>query len=307
MMNSKRLGLLCFLVSVSLAWTVKGEGMRRRKRQQCAHGVYSHEAFQCCRCQTGHHVLDHCSTGQATQCAQCPDGTFMAHPNGEESCEHCTHCQHARHLEVKQNCTDKTNTVCRCLSGYYCDKGEDCFTCYSCEKCEGLGVKVACTATSNTVCHEKSSPGGLIACAVIIILVLVATVYVLWRMGCLKKCAMKKRNEDVAELEQLSVLSDDMVLRPYLSKIASVLKLQDVKAVARLTLDEAEIDRQEINHPNNAEEQTYKLLEAWYQKQGERGACKALVKALHNQGRKSDANRVQRIIQEGEEGKMLMS
>ncbi|XP_076834381.1 tumor necrosis factor receptor superfamily member 6 [Brachyhypopomus gauderio] len=299
-MNIKRLGLFWFLVNISLVWSMKTEGVFRRKRQQCADGAYKKMGFDCCRCPKGHYVKEHCSAQQQTMCAQCVSGTFMSHPNSEQTCETCKDCQSTRNLEVANQCTDQTNTVCKCKSGYFCDKGEECFICYACEKCEGLGVKVPCTATNNTVCSDEvSRKGPIIGTIVGILVIAVVVAVVLWKMDYCKGF-IKKESRGEPDMEMVP-LSDDVDLTPYLHKIARLLKIQVVKNVARRCLIEAEIERPVLNHPNDTEEQAYKLLEAWYQKHGLRGACNSLINALKEEGRNSDASRVERIIKDGEE------
>ncbi|XP_047425737.1 tumor necrosis factor receptor superfamily member 14-like [Mugil cephalus] len=86
----------------------------------------------------------------------------MDHPNGLNSCFQCTSCDSVQGLFAKQNCTDKSDTVCDVVRGYYCRTVAEHDGCSSAErhsKCSsGQRIKVPGTSRSDTVC-EGCSPG----------------------------------------------------------------------------------------------------------------------------------------------------
>ena len=95
-----------------------------------------------------------------------------------------------------------------------------------------------------------------------------------------------------------------MELTDFLPEIAHKLGLQVVRDVTRLSrmLTVVEMENVEHNYPN-AEEQTYQLLRAWYQKHGIKEAYSKLVNNLIRTGHRLSADQVQQIVKEGQERK----
>lgn len=62
----------------------------------------------------------------------------------------------------------------------------------------------------------------------------------------------------------------------------------------------AYIDNHEFNHPNDAREQTYGLLQDWFQKQGLYEAYPALIKTLHTIKERRTADEIKKIVEKGQ-------
>nr|XP_055028843.1 tumor necrosis factor receptor superfamily member 6 [Misgurnus anguillicaudatus]XP_055028844.1 tumor necrosis factor receptor superfamily member 6 [Misgurnus anguillicaudatus] len=198
-------------------------------------------------------------------------------------------------MEIKETCSLVSDTVCVCTEGHYCDKGDLCQICNACDTCEGRGVKIHCTATNNTVCNHAVDSNGNIIGAVIGVLgtlfIVALIVFVLWR----KKICFKDRTEE--ETDTLDRLID-VDLNPYLLDIASIMKPSLMRNVARRTgMPRVDIEQHQENHPNDVKEQTYRLLQGWYEFQGLSKAYPTLIKTLHEQRAKTTADLIRKIVE----------
>ncbi len=71
-----------------------------------------------------------------------------------------------------------------------------------------------------------------------------------------------------------------------------------MKRVAQSSgMSKIDIEEHEFNHHNDVKEQTYALLEAWYQRQGLHGAYPTLINTLHRMKERRTADKIQDIIE----------
>ncbi len=90
----------------------------------------------------------------------------------------------------------------------------------------------------------------------------------------------------------------DLDLNPHLPEIADVLGWKTMKRVAQSSgMSKIDIEEHECNHRNDVKEQTYALLEAWYQAQGLHGAYPTLINTLHRMKERRTADKIQDIIE----------
>ncbi|XP_067311659.1 tumor necrosis factor receptor superfamily member 6 [Pseudorasbora parva] len=187
--------LLCYVMFVGLT-----EGIRTR-RAACEYGTYTHEGNTCCLCPEGSRVKHDCDDKKDTECELCEDGSYTDHPNNDHSCQPCKICNPNANMEVKEKCSRYSNTICKCLKNHYCEKGEQCYTCTSCDKCEE--VKTECTETNNTVCKEpiKKDVTGVIAASVLVLIlgIFLISLFCLWK----RNKSKKSREAEKEELEPL--------------------------------------------------------------------------------------------------------
>ncbi|KAH0511057.1 Tumor necrosis factor receptor superfamily member 5 [Microtus ochrogaster] len=97
---------------------------------------------QCCDlCPPGKKLEEHCSALLKTQCLLCDSGEFMDKWNKEIRCYQHTHCEPNDGLQVENEGTSDTDTVCACKEGQHCTSKE-CLRCVSHTSCgPGFGVK----------------------------------------------------------------------------------------------------------------------------------------------------------------------
>ncbi|XP_045433498.1 tumor necrosis factor receptor superfamily member 10B [Pipistrellus kuhlii] len=143
-------------------------------------------------CEAGHYLTEDCYMGQARGCCPCPPGSFLSHPNREESCMLCARCREDQ--EMVSDCTLTRDRQCQCKPGeYYCDSEHCLEGCYPCTSCPGATLE-ACTATRDTVCAAQPGPaagplavGTWVMFAVIPLILIIAVAILIaywWRGGC---------------------------------------------------------------------------------------------------------------------------
>ncbi|XP_077094731.1 tumor necrosis factor receptor superfamily member 6 [Siphateles boraxobius] len=299
--------LIAFLCCVMLGLT---EARRMRKRSDtCKYGTYQHEGKTCCLCPAGHQVLHDCTVSNEPKCELCTSGsTYLDHPNNDHTCQPCKICDPNANMKVKNGCTPFSNTVCGCVENHYCDHGDQCKICKPCDRCDV--VETECTETSNTVCKDTTMSNGAIAAAVLVPLLIITICLVLFYL--LKQKKDKKSRDTVPEVEPLKgkcactfhihkKFCVELDLNPYLSEIADHLGWKVMKRVALHNgITKASIDNHECNHPNDAKEQTYGLLQDWSQKQGLYKAYPALIKTLHAIKERRTADEIKKIVEKGQ-------
>ncbi|XP_021323082.2 tumor necrosis factor receptor superfamily member 6 [Danio rerio] len=267
---------------------------RLRRDASCEFGTYQHERNTCCLCPAGFKVSTHCTNTDKTECKQCEDGYYLNNNNNENQCRPCKICDANAKMKEIEKCSKSSNTVCGCEEGRFCDKDKDCNVCYPCDPCPN-GVKEQCTETHNTVCHDAKDLTGTIAAAVVVSFILIAVaafMIFIWKKK--KFCFQVRQSTDKVQTEEALPLID---LSPHLPKIADVLCWKTVKEVARRSgMTAKDIEEQELNHPKDAREQTFGLLEAWSQRQGLDKAYRALITTLQDIGEKATADKIQNIV-----------
>ncbi|XP_056333586.1 tumor necrosis factor receptor superfamily member 6 [Danio aesculapii] len=286
-----------FSVFIVFVMPVLTYGWRLRRNTSCEFGTYKHEGKTCCLCPSGFKVSSHCTNMGETTCELCNDGYYLNNNNNEDKCRPCKICESNAKMKEIQKCSKSSNTVCGCEEGYFCDKDKDCNVCYPCETC-AHGVKEPCTETRNTVCHDDAkdssvSSGTIVAIVLVpLILTAVAAGIFIWKK---KICCLVHQSTDKEEPEEALLQID---LNPHLTKIADVLCWKTMKRVARRSgMTTKDIEEQEVNHPKDAREQTFGLLEAWSQRQGLDKAYRALITTLQDIGEKTTADQIRNIVE----------
>lgn len=130
----------------------KAVAEREMSPSSCSDGQYLSATGHCCRlCDAGTHKLKDCNRTTDTQCRECGRGYFMAAKNSLDKCLQCKSCN-SRNQEPKQLCTAREDTVCACVSGFFCSE-DSCDHCRRVSPCpEGYGVRTPATRTNNTIC-----------------------------------------------------------------------------------------------------------------------------------------------------------
>ncbi|KAK7152931.1 hypothetical protein R3I93_010990 [Phoxinus phoxinus] len=265
------------------------EGRRMRKRRDtCGEGrpPYQHEGKTCCQCPTGYRVLRHCTDTNQTACDRCESNTYSDHPNSDHNCRPCKICNTDANMELETKCSEYSNTVCKCQKDHYCDQGVQCKICKPCDTCDE--VDIACNVCKDA--KDTTMSNGAIAAAVLVpvIAIICLVLFFLWKH---KKSTVPKEYVEVELLKELD-------LNPYLSEIADHLSWKVMKRVALNSgMTKAYIDNNESNHPNDAREQTYGLLEDWSQKQGLYKAYPALINTLRKIKERRTADEIKEIVE----------
>ncbi|XP_028325612.1 tumor necrosis factor receptor superfamily member 5 isoform X2 [Gouania willdenowi] len=114
---------------------------------------YLSKAGICCdRCPAGEHVKTECTGTRATECAVCGRDLYTATVNHLLKCHVCKDCSLKNNKRTLDHCSSKKDTVCECVTGFYCNN-DDCDHCQPVDRClPGEGVKLPATRTNNTVC-----------------------------------------------------------------------------------------------------------------------------------------------------------
>lgn len=93
-----------------------------------------------------------CDGTKKTQCADCGHEYYMDTKNHLKDCHLCKYCNSSNNQIKVKECTAKEDTVCGCVSGFYCNDA-DCSHCRPVRHCPpGEGVKVQASRTTDTVC-----------------------------------------------------------------------------------------------------------------------------------------------------------
>lgn len=108
---------------------------------------------RCCqRCNAGEYMKTECDGTKETECAKCECGFYTDSPNHVDKCHPCKQCLPSHKKQTLNQCTTKANTVCKCVSGYYCNNAE-CEHCLPVTRCQvGEGVKTPGNGTTNVIC-----------------------------------------------------------------------------------------------------------------------------------------------------------
>ncbi|XP_076592582.1 tumor necrosis factor receptor superfamily member 5 [Chaetodon auriga] len=108
---------------------------------------------RCCdRCPAGWYRKAECDGTKATECDECRRGFYTATKNHLTNCHVCRDCSPSNNQRKVEDCTAKKDTVCECVTGFYCSN-EHCDHCRLVTHCTlGEGVKVRATRTNDTIC-----------------------------------------------------------------------------------------------------------------------------------------------------------
>ncbi|XP_037309324.1 tumor necrosis factor receptor superfamily member 5 [Pungitius pungitius] len=131
------------------------QGRVRRKiftGMTCSEDKYLVNGTCCDRCVAGQYMVAKCDLKHETKCAECGRDRFTATTNHLDKCQVCKKCNSINNQEKAKDCTAQEDTVCKCVTGYYCSN-EQCDHCQLLTKCPlGEGVKVHATRTNDTAC-----------------------------------------------------------------------------------------------------------------------------------------------------------
>ncbi|XP_035014818.1 tumor necrosis factor receptor superfamily member 14-like isoform X2 [Hippoglossus stenolepis] len=125
----------------------------------CDTQEYRTQAAECCpMCHEGTFVQSDCTPLSGTRCRPCDNGTYMDQPNGLKKCFSCSSCVADNGLFVWQKCTNKTDTVCDVLNGFFCKSLAEVTGCSMAEKhtrcAAGQRIKEPGTDRTDTVCED---------------------------------------------------------------------------------------------------------------------------------------------------------
>ncbi|XP_077588464.1 tumor necrosis factor receptor superfamily member 14-like [Stigmatopora nigra] len=144
----------------------------RTSTLECHQTQYQRDDNQCCsKCSIGTSVRKDCTKYGSTSCQLCMKDTYMNIPTGQKHCFPCTNCSTGSGLEVKRECTDISDTLCKPLDGFFClDTFAD--SCRHAQKhkiCQpGQYISQKGTPFNDTICldcfNETFSPGNFTVC-----------------------------------------------------------------------------------------------------------------------------------------------
>ncbi|XP_045872065.1 tumor necrosis factor receptor superfamily member 1A-like [Meles meles] len=150
---ARLLGSWLVVMSVSVGAAVPRPG----GEPDCSPDEYRPDGLErCCKqCPPGAHVSRHCDANHGVPlCSPCEPGTFLAHGNGQTSCQPCTTCRADQ--EVLAACTQTSDRQCGCRAGsFYCDSLDCVEQCLRCRRCSGAVIR-PCNATHDTVCDSDA-------------------------------------------------------------------------------------------------------------------------------------------------------
>ncbi|XP_059547510.1 tumor necrosis factor receptor superfamily member 14-like isoform X2 [Myotis daubentonii] len=127
----------------------------------CKEEEFPTGAMCCPKCRPGYRVKEACGEFTGTMCAPCTRGTFTAHLNGLPECLPCRVCDPGLGQVTRQNCSTRTNTVCGCRRGHFCERqdGDACVQCRPHSVCRpGQRLRETGTESQDTLC-EDCQPG----------------------------------------------------------------------------------------------------------------------------------------------------
>ncbi|XP_075894419.1 tumor necrosis factor receptor superfamily member 6 [Nelusetta ayraudi] len=262
----------------------------------CEHGTYKHDGLDCCKCDAGQTVKEHCTVGNTYgKCVHCQSETYKSVP-GPSPCQLCTSCTHINaHQEEDTPCTVIKDRTCRCKEGYYClSTTRACTVCLPCTNCDD-GVKVACTQHSDTVCSLKDgSSVGIIVGVVMSLFVLTffgIGIFFGWR-----KCRGRSNQEGIPEEEPMNPIPDDIDLQRLVPDLVSVIGWKDMHVIALSSgVQQNDIDNCQLGFPSDVNEQTMALLHIFIERHG-RESGKILRCILLKRGLRSKAQQVESIL-----------
>ncbi|XP_047646983.1 tumor necrosis factor receptor superfamily member 4 [Phacochoerus africanus] len=150
-------------------------------RLTCVGDTYPSGRRCCKECQPGYGMERRCTDTQETECSRCKPGFYNEAVN-YEPCKPCTQCNQRSGSEVKQRCTNTTDTVCGCRpgtqpqDGFGYKRGVDCVRCppghfspgddQACQpwtNCTLVGKRTlqAASNSSDAICEDRSPPATL--------------------------------------------------------------------------------------------------------------------------------------------------
>ncbi|XP_019724583.1 tumor necrosis factor receptor superfamily member 5 isoform X1 [Hippocampus comes] len=110
---------------------------------KCNAEKYLSRAGRCCdRCPAGSFVRADCDRAAETRCDACGRGLYTATRNHLTRCRVCKSCSASNNQMTAEACAADKDTVCKCVSGFFCS-GDPCDHCMPATSCPlGSGVKV---------------------------------------------------------------------------------------------------------------------------------------------------------------------
>ncbi|XP_044065009.1 tumor necrosis factor receptor superfamily member 5 isoform X2 [Siniperca chuatsi] len=121
-------------------------------KMNCTKDEYSKDGRCCDRCHAGSYMQAECDGTKKTKCAECERGHYTATKNNLLRCRVCKDCSSSNKQRKLKDCTTQEDTVCECVTGFYCNN-DGCDHCLQVAQCHlGEGVTVKATRTNNTVC-----------------------------------------------------------------------------------------------------------------------------------------------------------
>nr|XP_047924970.1 tumor necrosis factor receptor superfamily member 6 [Anser cygnoides] len=239
---------------------------------------------QCCKkCKPGHVKNTDCPTNTGEHCESCKPGEYMDHVNNESKCKRCASCDSEFGFQVAKACTKERNTECICAENYFCSSVPCTTHCEQCNTCENVPVERECTPTSDTVCREKGMPPWGIAAVVILVIVFLGS-GALSLLFCKRKrkslTCQQNPGETLPEII-IPLVCTDVDLSSHIPIIAEEMTLPQVKKFVRYRqIPDPVIDQVLQDNVNDTSEQKIKLLQAWYQSHGIKGAYGTLLSSL---------------------------
>ncbi|KAM6909643.1 tumor necrosis factor receptor superfamily member 5 [Xenentodon cancila] len=101
---------------------------------------------------SGNYVQADCTKTETTKCDECRRGYYTETKNYLTKCNVCKNCSSSNKQRKVADCTAVQDTVCECVSGYYCST-DNCEHCQPVTFCPlGQGVVVQATRTNDTIC-----------------------------------------------------------------------------------------------------------------------------------------------------------
>ncbi|XP_062989350.1 tumor necrosis factor receptor superfamily member 6 [Elgaria multicarinata webbii] len=274
----------------------------------------------CESCKVGKEYMDHYN--HHTQCLRC------------RTCD-TEHGIFATGMEVESPCITTQNVKCRCMPSFFCTSTKPCDHCNPCDKCEN-GIVKDCSQTENTKCkgnfqnlsfyskrylkqckswiwtYRRSSSyncstktdnsllSWLIPTIVLIVMLLIIVVVVICFRKKQKNTENQTGNNNAEPLIEMERLYPDIDLSPFIPDIAQEMNVRDIRSLVRkLDVSSNCIEEITYNNPQDAAEQKIKLLGAWYQNHGRRGAYRTLMTTMRSSGFRATAEKLQGIIEAG--------
>uniref|UniRef100_A0AAY4C778 Tumor necrosis factor receptor superfamily member 6 n=1 Tax=Denticeps clupeoides TaxID=299321 RepID=A0AAY4C778_9TELE len=255
---------------------------------------------------SGQHREDYCSSSSGTKCLPCVKGTYMTHSNSKDSCEICSVCDKSANREIKEDCTVTSDTVCKCLEGFYCAEG-DCIACHPCAvkniikqcNCNLFMISVTFFCRSNAPRPEVTWLAGVLPLVLLVLLVLLACVVFYLKKKkklCVGKYFLPDRNS-VSKHDLPSVYVD---LMQYATDIAEKLGYKNMEKVALNTgFTQIQLDGIRSDFPSDHAERTRRLLIMWIEHQDTANRCERLLTTLRRLNLKHSADEIEKMIRDG--------